>query len=127
MEFRDSQAIYLQIADLICDNILTDRRREGDRVPSIRELSAMIEVNPNTVMRSYAHLQERGIIFNQRGIGYSVAEGARKRTVELRKRQFVQRELPRVFHTMDLLGMGCTDLEPLYEEYRSRQTKEESA
>lgn len=126
MEFRDSQAIYLQIADLVCENVLGGRWKEADRVPSIRELSAMIEVNPNTVVRSYAHLQELQIIQNQRGIGYFVAAGARGRAVELKRKSFVQRQLPPVFRTMDLLGVSLDDLRALHEEYK-KKTKERSA
>jgi GntR family transcriptional regulator len=126
MEFRDSQAIYLQIADLVCENILGGRWKEGDRVPSIRELSAMIEVNPNTVVRSYALLQEQQIIHNQRGIGYFVAAEAHGRTVELKRKSFVNRQLPPVFRTMELLGLDFEDLKALHKDYKNN-TKERSA
>jgi GntR family transcriptional regulator len=114
MEFRHDQAIYLQIADMICENILSGRWKPGDRVPSIRELAVSIEVNPNTVMRTYGFLQEQGIIQNQRGIGYFTAEEAYKTTKELARRTFVNRELPRIFKTMDLLGMSLEDLAELH-------------
>lgn len=123
MEFRQNQAIYLQIADIICENILTESWREGDRVPSIRELSVSIEVNPNTAMRSYSYLQELGIIFNQRGIGYFVADRARDIILELKKNNFINRELPRIFRTMDLLHLNWADLAELY----AARTKEKKA
>jgi len=123
MEFRQDQAIYLQIADIICENILTESWKEGDRIPSIRELSVSIEVNSNTAMRSYSYLQELGIIFNQRGIGYFVADRARDITLELKKNNFINRELPRIFKTMDLLHLNCNDLTKLY----AAHTKEEKA
>ena len=118
MDFRQDQAIYLQIADLICENILAGRWKPGDRIPSIRELAESIEVNPNTVMRTYGYLQEQGIIQNQRGIGYFAAEDAYKTTKELARRAFESRELPRVFKTMDLLGMSLGDLGELYKARR---------
>ncbi len=123
MEFHQDQAIYLQIADIICENILTESWKEGDRIPSIRELSVSIEVNPNTAMRSYSYLQELGIIFNQRGIGYFVAGRAREITLELKKNNFVNRELPRIFKTMDLLHLSFDDLAELY----AARVKEEKA
>lgn len=123
MEFRQDQAIYLQIADIICENILTESWKEGDRIPSIRELSVSIEVNPNTAMRSYSYLQELGIIFNQRGIGYFVADRARDITLELKKNNFINRELPRIFTTMDLIHMNCDELAKLY----AARVKEEKA
>ena len=116
MEFRQNQAIYLQIADHISERILSGTWKEGERIPSIREMSEAIEVNPNTVMRSYGYLQDLDIIYNQRGIGYFVAEDAYNKTLEQKKRNFIRRELPRIFRTMDLLHLTCEDLKILYEE-----------
>jgi GntR family transcriptional regulator len=113
MEFRENQAIYLQIADHISERILAGTWKPGERLPSIRELAEASEVNPNTVMRSYNYLQDLGIIYNQRGIGYFVAEDAYDKTLELKKRNFIRRELPRIFRTMDLLHLTCADLQKL--------------
>jgi len=116
MEFRQNQAIYLQIADHISERILSGVWKEGERIPSIREMSEGIEVNPNTVMRSYGYLQDLDIIYNQRGIGYFVAEDAYRKTLEQKKKSFIRRELPRIFRTMDLLHLTCEDLKILYDE-----------
>ena len=124
MEFRQNQAIYLQIADHITERILSGTWPEGERIPSIREMAEDIQVNPNTVMRSYAYLQDLGIIYNQRGIGYFVAEDAYRKTLELKKQNFIRRELPRIFRTMDLLHLTCEDLLTLREE--SGQSKSHS-
>ncbi len=124
MEFRQNQAIYLQIADHITERILSGTWAEGERIPSIREMSEDIVVNPNTVMRSYGYLQDLGIIYNQRGIGYFVADDAYRKTLELKKKNFIRRELPRIFRTMDLLHLTCEDLRTLHEE--NRQTKSHS-
>jgi GntR family transcriptional regulator len=120
MEFRQDQAIYLQIADHISERVLSGSWSQGERIPSIRELAESIEVNPNTVMRSYAYLQELGIIYNQRGIGYFVAGDAYDKTLALKKRNFIRRELPRIFRTMDLLHLSCSDLESLRAQVRSQ-------
>jgi GntR family transcriptional regulator len=114
MEFKESQAIYLQIADLICENILTGSWKPGERIPSVRELAETTEVNPNTVMRTFAYLQDQGIIENQRGIGYFVSARAFDITMELKRKGFVQRDLPRVFRTMELLRMSFDDLRALH-------------
>jgi DNA-binding transcriptional regulator YhcF (GntR family) len=118
MEFRERQGIYMQIGDYICENILRKQWVQGDRIPSIREMSVSMEVNPNTVMRSYNYLQERGVIFNKRGIGYFVADNAYAKTLELKKKGFVKHELPRLFNTMDLLDLSFEDLEHIYREGR---------
>jgi GntR family transcriptional regulator len=119
MEFAHTQAIYMQIADRLCENILEGAWKPGDRVPSIRELAEQTEVNPNTVMRTFGYLQDHGIIQNQRGIGYFVADRAYQITVERKKESFVGVELPRVFRTMDLLRMGFDDLRTLYAARRT--------
>ena len=126
MEFRQTQAIYLQIADHICENILSRLWGEESRIPSIREMAVDIEVNPNTAMRAYTYLQELGIIYNQRGIGYFVAAGAPGKTLELMKERFIHRELPLILHTMDLLGMSCDDLKTLRADTKSQKKAEEN-
>ena len=127
MEFRQNEAIYLQIADLACENVLSGAWRPGDRVPSVRELAGEIEVNPNTVVRTYAYLQDQGIIQNQRGLGYFVEERAPEVTRELMRRTFVNRDLPRIFRTMDLLGMDMGELRGLYEARALGNGKEQSS
>ena len=117
MEFRTDQAIYLQIADLFCENILLEKWTPGDRIPSVREMAVSIEVNPNTVMRTFNYLQEKGIIFNKRGIGYFVSEDGMQKTKALRKEDFVNQELPRFFREMNLLNMTMEDVRKYHQEY----------
>ena len=76
MEFRDNQAIYMQIADLMCENVLSGAWKPGERIPSIRETAEASQVNPNTVMRTYGYLEDRGIIRNQRGVGFFLSDDA---------------------------------------------------
>ena len=121
MKFITNQAIYIQIGDYICENILLKKWKEGDRIPSIREMAVSIEVNPNTVMRSYNFLQDREIIFNQRGIGYFVKDDGFKNTKKLKTDIFVNNDLPRVFKTMDLLDFKLEDLKPYYSKYKSSE------
>src|SRR4051794_41162898 len=76
MQFRESIAIYLQIADYICERVLLKQWKAGERIPAVRELAVQLEVNPNTVMRTFEFLQGQNIIYNQRGIGYFVGPEA---------------------------------------------------
>ena len=117
MEFRDTQAIYLQIADYISEQILLDRWKEEDRIQSVREMGVALQVNPNTVMRAYEYLQNMEIIYNKRGIGYFVATGAKAKIRAQRKEQFLKQELPVVFKNMKLLGMTFEELEKEYKKY----------
>lgn len=118
MDFKDNQAIYLQIADLFFENILSQKWQPGHRIPSVRELAVTVEVNPNTVMRTFTYLQDKGIIFNKRGIGYFVADDGFELTKSLKKDDFVSQELPELFKAMDLLNVSLADLQSYYENYK---------
>jgi len=117
MEFKETQAIYLQIGDYVCEQILLGRWKEGERLLSVRELGVTLEVNPNTVMRTYDFLQEREIIFNKRGIGYFASEDAREKIIQYRKKQFLEQDLPLVFKNMTLLEMTFKEIENEYNKY----------
>ena len=84
-----------------------------------------VQVNPNTVTRTYAYLQNQGIIYNRRGIGYFVADRAYHQARELKRRSFVDRDLPRLFKTMDLLGLELRDLEHHYRDRNGSTGREE--
>lgn len=117
MEFKDKQAIYLQIADYICEQILLGKWPTGERIPSVRDLASMMEVNPNTVMRTYDFLQNKEIIFNKRGIGYSADENANGRILAYRRERFLAAELPDFFKTMYLLDIGIEELQSRYQKF----------
>ena len=61
MKFKESKSIYLQIADRINDEILQGQYAEEGRIPSVREYAATVEVNANTVVRTYDYLQGQEI------------------------------------------------------------------
>ena len=119
MEFRKNQTIYMQIADHICENILTSELAQGERIQSVREMASSIQVNPNTVMRSFNHLQDQGIIYNKRGIGYFVSDDALHKIKKMKKQDFINNTLPQLFHMMDLLGIDMKELEELYQKRNS--------
>ena len=124
MEFKDTQSIYLQIAEHFCENILLKKWKPGDRIPSVREMAVNIEVNPNTVMRTFNYLQDKGIIFNRRGIGYFVSEDGFQKTMALRKEEFINHELPRIFKEMELLNLSLDDVSTYYKKHLEKGTHE---
>jgi GntR family transcriptional regulator len=117
MEFKDKQSIYLQIADYICEQILLAKWPPGERIPSVRDLASTLEVNPNTVMRTYDFLQSKDIIFNKRGIGYSASENASGLILAFRKERFLENELPDFFKTMYLLDISMEELQARYQAF----------
>ena len=117
MKIKESKSIYLQIADRICDEILQRQYKEEERIPSVREYAATVEVNANTVVRSFDYLQGQDIIYNKRGLGYFVAQEGRERILGLRKEVFLKEELPEFFRQLKTLDISMKDVEKLYKEY----------
>lgn len=117
MIFRDNLSIYQQIAERICDEILDNKYPPGERIPSIREYAALVEVNANTVVRSYEWLQQQEIIFNKRGIGYYVSPDGKHRIKEMRRKRFFSDELPLFFNRLSTLDISVAEIDAQYAEY----------
>lgn len=121
MKFKDNNAIYLQIAERICDLILLGDYKEDERIPSVREYAALVEVNFNTVMRSFEHLQSLEIIFNKRGIGYFVSPGAVGKIHSMRKKEFLHYEINDFFKQIYMLDIPMDEIVQMYNNYRKQQ------
>ena len=114
---RKVKPFYLQIADRICDEILLGVYPEEGRIPSVREYAGMVEVNANTVVRSFDYLQQQGIIYNKRGIGYFVAAGAHRVIYDLRKEHFLQEECGYFFKQCVMLHISADELAGMYQDF----------
>ena len=75
LEFDDKMPIYLQIMDRIKQDIVTEKLKANDKLPSVREMAIHLKVNPNTLQRAYQELERLGIVYTQRGMGTFVREG----------------------------------------------------
>lgn len=126
MHFKENQTIYLQIAERISDEILLGHYATGARIPSVREYAALVEVNANTVMRSYEFLQTQGIIFNKRGIGFFVAPDAKIKIREYRRNEFLKNELPRFFMQLYTLHIPMDEIDSMYREFIENLTSNPS-
>lgn len=125
MEFRDNQAIYLQIAEYVCEQILLNKWNLGEKILSIRELAILMQVTPNTVQRAYNFLQQREIITNKRGIGYFIEADASERILAFRREQFIANELPVFFRNMYLLKMDFKVVKTLFNQFIKDNFKNE--
>lgn len=121
---ENSKAIYLQIVDRICDDILAALIAPGDRLPSVREYAANVQVNPNTMMRAYDYLSSKGIIFNKRGIGYFLSDDAPEIVTEMRRGELLENEMNEIFRQLDLLGVTPDELRSKYQDYLSKKSPE---
>ena len=105
MEFNNKQAIFLQIADYVCDQIISGKLPTGEKIFSIRELAVALAVNPTTVMRAYEHLQQQDVIFNKRGVGYFVDDAAPDKIREIRRQRFYAHDVPEFVKKIKQLGL----------------------
>jgi len=117
MNFKDNKAIYLQIADRIGNQILSGTLTPDGKVPSVRELAAEIEVNANTVARTYDHLQQSGVIYTKRGLGYFVSPDAKEKIVALRREQLMQGEMDYFLSQLKAVGITPAELQQIYQDY----------
>jgi len=124
MDFREGQAIYLQIVEYVCEQILLKQWPLSNKITSIRDLAVTMEVNPNTVQRAYDFLQQRGIIINKRGVGYFIEDNAFELVKAFRKEQFIENELDVVFRNMYLLNVDVAEIKARYEKFIERNFKD---
>ena len=124
MQFNDNQPIWLQIYDYVCRAIASGKWPEAERIPSVRELAADMQVNPNTVMRSYEKLEAEGLITNRRGMGFYVAQGAPAQRLETQQSEFLHRDLALQFSRMDQLGIGMDTLQRHYDIHLKKKNHE---
>jgi len=120
MEFNNNKAIYLQIAEYVCEQILLGKWKTEDKIPSVREMAVELEVNPNTVMRTYELLQNKNILNNKRGIGFFLADDTIDQVKQYRKTSFVEDELPNLFRNLYLLEIDFDELKSRYQTFVSQ-------
>jgi DNA-binding transcriptional regulator YhcF (GntR family) len=117
MNFNENPAIYIQIAEYVCEQILLKKWKLCERLISIRDLAVAMEVNPNTVQRAYDLLQQQQIITNRRGIGYFVEEDAMQRILTFRREQFIENELPVFMRNIYLLKIDLKEVRSRFEQF----------
>lgn len=117
MEFNENKSIYLQIADILCEQILVGKYAPLEKIPSVRDMGMMVQVNPNTVLRSYDHLQNKGIIFNKRGLGYFTEEDSVQKIIQYKKEDFFENTLPVFFRTITLLNISPDEIMSKFKTY----------
>ena len=116
MEFQNTQPIFMQIVDVICDDVLRGKLKTDDQVPSVRELASAMQVNPNTVQRAIERLLQAEIVYSQRGRGNFLAEGAIEKIRTMRSKRFYDEQLPHIASEMKLLGITTEQISQKLQE-----------
>ena len=117
MDFKENPAIYIQIAEYVCEQILLKKWKLGEKIISIRDLAVNMEVNPNTVQRAYDFLQQRDIITNKRGVGYFIEDDAMDRILSFRREQFIENELPVFMRNVYLLKIDFKEIKTMFDQF----------
>ncbi|HEY6946126.1 MAG TPA: GntR family transcriptional regulator [Candidatus Acidoferrum sp.] len=109
-EWNENQPIYRQLRDRVVAMILDGVLREGDALPSVRNVATEYRVNPLTVLKGYQQLVEEGLVESRRGLGMFINAGARKLLLEGERQKFLTEEWPRVSATIQRLGLRAEEL-----------------
>jgi len=109
-EWNDSQPIYRQLRDRVVVMILDGVLKEGDPLPSVRNVAAEYRVNPLTVLKGYQELVDEGLVESKRGLGMFINAGARNLLLQGERQKFLGEEWPRVYATIQRLGLAAEDL-----------------
>jgi GntR family transcriptional regulator len=109
-EWNDNQPIYRQLRDRVVAMILDGVLKEGDALPSVRNVAAEYRVNPLTVLKGYQELVDEQLVESRRGLGMFVNQGARDLLLQGERRKFLAEEWPRVSATIQRLGLKAEEL-----------------
>jgi GntR family transcriptional regulator len=124
-EWNDSQPIYRQIRDRVIAMILDGVLKEGDPLPSVRNVAAEYRVNPLTVLKSYQELVDDGLVESKRGLGMFINAGTRNVLLQGERKKFLAEEWPRVSATIQRLGLKAEELLKESENGRKATDKKE--
>jgi GntR family transcriptional regulator len=122
LEWNDGQPIYRQLRDRVVAMILDGVLKEGDPLPSVRNVAAEYRVNPLTVLKGYQELVDEELVEKRRGLGMFVKDGARNLLLRGERQKFLDDEWPRIHATIQRLGLSTEEL--LARASRSRGGKE---
>lgn len=109
-QWSDSQPIYRQLRDRVVALILDGVLKEGDPLPSVRNVAAEYRVNPLTVLKGYQELVDEQLVEKKRGIGMFVRTGARNLLLAGERQKFLAEQWPRVYATIQRLGLTPQEL-----------------
>lgn len=109
-DWTEDQPIYRQLRDKVVAAIMEGALREGEALPSVRNVAVDLQINPITASKAYQELVMDGLVEKKRGLGMFVIEGARAKLMEAERDRFINEEWPRVMETIRRLGLDAATL-----------------
>lgn len=122
MDFNENLPIYIQIMDYIKSQISSGELKEGDKLPSVRDLSKKLKVNPNTIQRTYQELEREAIVFTQRGMGTFVTEDSD--LIKTLKKGTVNELVEKFVKDMNSLGYSKDELFIIIKDFLYKEVSE---
>ena len=122
-EWNQHQPIYRQLRERVVAMILEGMLNEGDPLPSVRSVAAEYRVNPLTVLKAYQELVDEELVETRRGLGMFVKDNARNQLLKGEREKFLSEEWPRVFATIERLGLTQKDLDLAAEQASPKTPK----
>ena len=104
-KWDDSQPIYRQLRDRVVAMVLEGLLKEGEPLPSVRQVATEYRLNPLTVMKSYQQLVDEGLVEKRRGLGMFVAAGASSALLKDERERFLEQEWPKIQAMIQRLGL----------------------
>ena len=123
MRFNSDKPIFIQIANLLSQDVISGKIKPQSRFPSARDLAVSFEVNPNTAARALQSLADAGIAVCERGTGYFISADAMEKVRAERKSRFFAEELPAVMTSMKSLGISLEEIEKAWRLYDAGKEK----
>ncbi len=124
-KWNEDQPIYRQLRDRVVAMMLEGVLKDGDALPSVRNVAAEYRLNPLTVLKGYQELVDEGLVEKKRGRGMFVTEGARKQLLKDERQRFLDKEWPLVAATIARLGLEAEDLLKMVDQYSVSGAAEE--
>ena len=124
-DWNDSQPIYRQLRDRGVHMILDGVLKEGDPLPSVRNVAAEFRVNPLTVLKAYQQMADEELVEKRRGLGMFVKPGARNLLLRGEREKFLAEDWPRIAATIERLGLTEKELEGAAKRAAAKSAKEE--
>jgi GntR family transcriptional regulator len=109
-KWDESQPIYRQIRDRVVAMILEGVLKEGEPLPSVRQVATEFRINPLTVLKAYQSLTDEGLVEKRRGLGMFVAAGASTALLKDEREKFLATEWPKIHATIERLGLSAKTL-----------------
>jgi len=121
MGFDKNKPIFVQVREIIEDQIVNNQLLEGEQAPSTNQLVSFYKINHATVTKGVNQLVDEGILYKKRGIGMFVAEGAKKKLLKKRKKTFIDEYVVPLVREATIIGISSNEILNMINELKGSE------